>query len=678
MTTSRELIHASAATEIVVREEPLQAFGAWLASTLPSGAILNVVGAGGVGKTALLHTFAHHAHQLGWSVIAATSREVAADPSIVSTMLSSPMASDVSSSARPVVILLDCSDLPISLPALLEESLLPGLAAGVRLVITSRSPLSQGLAEDSPWRRVVQPLVLGGFSSVELEDYLCRCGLTDPALRAQVVSVAGNHPLSVAHAADLVLLGGVRNLEWAPEWRLALRGLIERMAPEAADPDVREVLEACAVVRQFDQATLAAMLETTDAGGVFDRLCLVAGVRPAAHGLSLHPDLRRLLLAELRWRNPERYRLLRARVQQYLQTRAQRAPAEDRGWLTAERLFVATDQPSQFPVVEEPELRVQPAHPDELPLLQELVAPGPAQTIDAPSDVTWRSLVAAVLTWPPARVHLARDPFGVALGFSLALPLCTEALSLLRADGSLAAALDAWYRAPATPFIPARPEATNAYCLLTFASQATPRPGIHVALLRQLAELFAEGGTYFVYRPPTELLPWLERWGFETLPARDGEAGPAAGYVLDLTQLGSDQWLEALGEGAPPPRPLRPIELEEALQDVLRHWNEDAWLAQSVLLAHLPHRAAATSPAEAIRRAIRQLLAVVRAEATASEALAYRAIELVYLRRVGTAERIAERLCVSRASLYRLLGRGVKGLAHAWPRVTDAAGGGGH
>src|SRR3712207_8167957 len=49
---------------------------------------------------------------------------------------------------------------------------------------------------------------------------------------------------------------GIRDLTLAPEWHRMVGTLVERLLRDVADPTLRELLEACAVVRHFDAATL--------------------------------------------------------------------------------------------------------------------------------------------------------------------------------------------------------------------------------------------------------------------------------------------------------------------------------------------------------------------------------------------------------------------------------------
>jgi hypothetical protein len=142
--------------------------------------------------------------------------------------------------------------------------------------------------------------------------------------------------------------------------------------------------------------------------------------------------------------------------------------------------------------------------------------------------------------------------------------------------------------------------------------------------------------------------------------------GPAIdGLVLDLSLIGVAPWLEAVIEGRPPPRGLRPGEAERELRAVLVGWHDDAVLERSPLagLVSSPSGDASVDRAAALREGVRDALATARAEAGEGDELAYRAVELAYLDRSVSNERAAERLALSRSSFYRALRRGVSGLS---------------
>jgi predicted DNA-binding protein (UPF0251 family) len=72
-----------------------------------------------------------------------------------------------------------------------------------------------------------------------------------------------------------------------------------------------------------------------------------------------------------------------------------------------------------------------------------------------------------------------------------------------------------------------------------------------------------------------------------------------------------------------------------------------------------------------VRQTILHALASARSQAAAGLDAAYRAVELVYLSRRLTRKLEARNLAVSRATLCRLVKRGIQGLAEALSRPTS-------
>ena len=109
---------------------------------------------------------------------------------------------------------------------------------------------------------------------------------------------------------------------------------------------MRELLQAASLVRTFDEELLTAMVGRVRAE-TFDALCDLSVVRLTATGTRLHDVVRQTVSAELRWRAPERYALLRRRAAEHLLGRSADA---DRGHVVPEllHLFGETIGPRRF------------------------------------------------------------------------------------------------------------------------------------------------------------------------------------------------------------------------------------------------------------------------------------------------------------------------------------------
>jgi hypothetical protein len=135
-------------------------------------------------------------------------------------------------------------------------------------------------------------------------------------------------------------------------------------------------------------------------------------------------------------------------------------------------------------------------------------------------------------------------------------------------------------------------------------------------------------------------------------------------HVLDVAQIGLTAWLDLVLNPRRPSVPITPEELQAELRAVLPQWRNDAGLARSSLaaLAGAPADATEAQAAEAVRRLTESALAEGRATRP-ENAIAYQALELAFVNRIGSHERVAERLAVSRSTLYRLLRRGEEDLS---------------
>jgi len=669
----------------------MRAFRSWLHGDTDFPDVLNVSGPSGVGKSALLRTFQRIAAGEGR---AATLVDGAGFPATVRGLLSALHGSVTDDLGDVVahlnrtgsVVLLDTFDQLGDLTDYVQAELLPRLMTSVRLVIAGRYPLGLPWSGNESWHKLIQPLRLGAFSPSESREYLRRRGLDEPHLVNEIIRAAGSSPLALSLAADLSLRFGVHDFESAPEWRLIVRSLLERLLVEVRDPQLRELIEACVAVRQFDEATLAAITGRTDISVAFAKLCQLSIVSPTAHGLMLHEDLRRWLAEDLAWRNPERYNDLRTRALAFYRERLRSAPRDEREWLVADRLFLWGNALIQqlFFCAEEPgQVMVQPGQPADLVEIGGLFSIGSGRSLPADVDMSRLTrpkedaeFLMTILQCSATRLRVARGREGKVLGFSTILPVCRETVALLDAHPAYAPLVHAFWGPTKLAALPLEPGTSNIFYLLHML-YAGEMPGvIRAALLRDLASMFAKGGTHLCATFVPAYKQMLETCGFERLPAARNQAWgpdyPVDGYVLDLSQIGVEPWMDAVMNGRRPPRPPDPAELENELQVAFRQWNDDVRMARSRLpeLLGVPDGAADGARAAALRQRILRGLAEVRARTPSVLDTAYRAIELTYLSPNGSRKGGARRLSVSRATLYRLLKRGVHGLAEELSRSS--------
>ena len=672
MPTIGEALGELEANLFVGRERQLDEFREWLASEETPPSILNVTGPGGVGKTALLAAFERRARAAGRKVAAVDGRDLIPLPDAFLAALGDPDTSSIAALNRNrALLLVDTFEELEDLTPFLQRELLPKLDTGVRVVIAGRYPLGRAWA---PWQKLIRPLAVRSLTREESEALLARRGIGDPGLVEEIIGAAGGLPLALSLAADMVQQLGVRRFQSGQEWPLVVRQLVEQLLEDVRDPAMRELLDACAVVRQFDEQALEAVSGRTGIGPAFDRLCCMSIVRPAEHGLMLHENVRRILSEDLRWRQPGRHRELRMRALAHYRDRSRDGSDADRGWLVAERLFLGGNELLQQLMFRESsgeDVYLEPADATslgEIEAVWEEYVRGFGSPFLLPDgfgteeEHTWRK---ELMSHPAARVRVARTAEGRAVGYSASIPVYAGSVDFLLAHPVFAPLLEAYIGDEGIEALPEAPHETPYQYLLQAATVPDIAGAAQAALLRDMIGQLASGGVYLATVTSPDRSRLCEAMGFGVVEAARAILGPeleAQGYVLDLRRTGVEAWLDGLIRGRPAALALSGEEVERELQSVLAAWTDDASLARSALGALTGAEGSERARANALRGLIRDSLAEVREQAPDRER-AVKAIELAYLDRSASHERVAERLAVSRSTFYRLLKRGVQTLA---------------
>ena len=683
MATLGQIVNSMEEALFVGRGPEMALFCAWLAEAPPARpTIINVTGPGGVGKTALVRAVQREVTLRGQ---AAALVDLAAIEPTASGVLSAiagagqtdPLARI--NRVRPVVIL-DHLEASEQLGSFVRDQLLPELDARVKVVIVGRRPLARTPAEHAAWSGLVRAVPLAGLAPEEGRAYLVRRGLTDARVCGQILRAAGGHPLALALACDMATQLGTLDFDALAEWRLVVRSLGRQLLEEVDDEAIRDVIQACSIVRQFDESVLSAVSGVPEVSEEFGRLCHLSVVRPSSHGLALHEVVRHILDADLRWRNPDRHHRLRERAFAHYRERMQRTlSSEDHDWLLADCFYLLENEFLRqwaFNRHEPAGSWVDRARVGERQDAGELFATHQGALRCSPDELAATPLE-ALLAFPGTDVRILRDARGKAMAFSLAVPLCLESIPLL--PPAAVRLLHAYWDDGELAALPAAAADTTAYLLTRIVTDPGAEGGAELATLaRDLLSIYAGGGTYFLATSSAVDQTVARILGYRCLPdAQEGATGegPAVeGFVLDLAQLGVRPWLEAVAQGKPLPRPFRAAEVEEALRAVLLGWRDDAALQESPLRELVASRSGPEGQATptALREAVLSALAAARAEAGDQEELAYRAVELAYLERPVSNERVAERLSVLRSSFYRALRRGTAGIADALVRSQSA------
>lgn len=678
MPTIREAVAALDERLFVGREREMASFREWLGQGTAGPAILDVSGPGGMGKSTLLRAFRRVAEHEGWRVVLADGSAFKPTPAQLSLTITGAHGRDGADylNEAPTVLMLDHFEQLGPLTHHLKAQFLPDLDQKVKVVISGRQPLDTAW---SAWGPVVRSIVLSGFQPEASSKYLEVRGI-DPDLAPKITGAAGGIPLALSLAADMATQLGVREFRAAPEWRLAVRSLVEDLLRDVSDQDLRSLLEAAAVVRQFDEELLAAVVGKDDITAAFAALCGLSSIRPAEHGLMLHEDIRRILIEDLRWRRPEHLIELRRRAWHHYRRRLRESPAA--AWMLADQLHLSGNDLIQAMVTQdsEPGLawveRAGPAdHAEINRILRAFTSTGAAlQGAPTPEEIDPR-FVGSLLSHRAMRVTMARERDGRSTAYAFVFPICRQTMDLLPTGGALRGLVQRTSSAPDIEDLPDDCDDATVFILSTIVHTADHSREANAALVRDVLPALLAGGKYLACTASERYAEVLGAFGFAKVTSGLGPSAFDPGrqldaFVLDLRLLGVETWIDAIAAGRPLPRELAAADIGREVQAVLLHWADDARLEVSPLVAMAARRdpESELSPADAVRALIREALARARAGVTDDRELAFRAVELAYLERSVSQERVAERLSVSRSTFYRLLKRGVAGVVAALGR----------
>jgi hypothetical protein len=303
----RDRLAARRRGAFVGRAAELELFGSALAAAEPPFAVLYVHGAGGVGKSALVRMFAALAEDAGQMVARVDGHDVEPNPQALQAAVAD------ASPAGPDLLVLDSYELLAPLDDWLREEFLPGLPAGVLVVIAGRQSPAPSWRADPGWRGMLRLVRLGNLPAEDALAYLAGAGLSG-GLRAEALQLTSGHPLAMTLIADLIAQRGPGVLCQAMGDPDVLTVLVSQVLDGAPDHLHRQALEACALVRVTTEPLLRAVMGIGDAHELFGWLRGLSCVEAGPRGLYPHDLAREVLEADLRWRDDTAHHELRERI----------------------------------------------------------------------------------------------------------------------------------------------------------------------------------------------------------------------------------------------------------------------------------------------------------------------------------------------------------------------------
>ncbi|MFH7028830.1 MAG: ATP-binding protein [Heteroscytonema crispum UTEX LB 1556] len=229
----------------------------------------------------------------------------------------------------------------------LREEFLPQLSENTLIVLAGRNPPSSPWRSDPGWQALIHTLPLRNLSPEECHIYLTKRDV--PACQHQaILDFTHGHPLALSLVADVFAQGQEISFqaESAPD---VVKTLLSRFIQEVPTPAHRMALEACAVVRLTTEALLTQMLNLPDVHDLFDWLRGLSFIESGQSGLFPHDLAREVLIADLRWRNPDFYAQLHHKARNYYSTRLGQTQGQEKHRVLFDYIFLHRDNPAIRP-----------------------------------------------------------------------------------------------------------------------------------------------------------------------------------------------------------------------------------------------------------------------------------------------------------------------------------------
>jgi hypothetical protein len=662
-----------------------------LAADEPPFAVLFLHGPGGIGKTALLRRLMLDAEAAGARTVLVDARTITASPAdftaALARRLGLPPAADplaaLRDGPRPVLVV-DTFERCARLQRWLREELLPQLPESALTVIAGRDPPEDAWRFDPVWQELVRVVAVRNLPPHDAGVLLSARGVPEE-VHERVLAFSGGHPLALCLVAEMYRGRGATEL-LRPGTPDVVRALLQRFVDEAPSPQHRAALEVCAHVRVTTESLLRAVLPDADAGELFGWLRGRSFVEQGAEGLYPHDLARDVLDAELRWRDPDRYADLHARIRGYLLTRLHgQGRDRSRPWL--DLMFLHRRNPGFAPFV---------TWEAESSVVDDVLDPADVPVVLAMTEqAEGLESVAVVRHW------LDRDPDAFRVyrrgggrepaGFSLWLRLLQPDPAELAADP---VAARAWRHVVDTGGLRSGEHLGLLRTFVVPEAYHRPSPAMDLVQVRCSIEWTAPGGPAVSVLAIAEGTFWAPQMAYVdhapvgevrfgrrtfTLFAHDWRAAPPAAWLRMMA--GRELSGGGPGEAAPrrdvaPPRQvLSGPEFETAVRDALRCWRRTDDLRRNPLCRSrlVADAGPGTAPA--------QVLADLLVEATDTlaadprDAKLHRAVATTYFRGVPTQEAAAERLGLPFSTYRRHLAAGVARLtAWLWNRELHGPG----
>ncbi|WP_165822338.1 helix-turn-helix transcriptional regulator [Paenibacillus montanisoli] len=311
-----------------------------------SGGIINLYGTGGVGKSYLLNEFRRISLCAGKKYLQIDCRALSRNPAdfhyhllrlVGDPALSTVQTNDIghltdscvnairayAGDEMPILVL-DTFEAIGELEYWLREELLSRLMPDILVVVSGRFAL-QGVWIASPgWRQHITRMPLAELDFKAVGQYLERSGISIEGSLQHIWARTKGHPLTLSLLVATMLAGAESPTAFMDD-KDVFPHVVANWLREAPDPEMRELVEAAAILREFNHELLNFVLEKRVTSEQFHRLITYSFVQRVERGWLLHDLLRDAVGIAFRRSSPDLHNRLWLRAVTYYTEKIKRS-----------------------------------------------------------------------------------------------------------------------------------------------------------------------------------------------------------------------------------------------------------------------------------------------------------------------------------------------------------------
>jgi len=357
MARLRDILQQQRKKNFVGRQTELQFFATLLQQTSPTYHLIYIYGPGGQGKTALMKQMADICVENSTPFIQLDCRYIEAHPDSFKQVfqLSSPFGEGeiidaIDKHPGPVVLMIDTYEKLKPLDDWLRMDFLPELPGNVITLITARSALPTNWKTDPGWQSITKTFSLKELTDDESVQLLNRRSIPTEHVQRIVEYTHGN-PLALSIVADM--FDQRSNSHFDPlDSPDIMKTLLEQFVQEVPSPAHKAALELCSLVNVTTEQLIEEVLGVQLAHELFNWLTTLTFIEKGPAGIYPHDIARDAIAGEMHWRNPDWYRHLHIKTQQYYIARLLKKSGESQRALLFSLIFLHRMNPAVKPFFE--------------------------------------------------------------------------------------------------------------------------------------------------------------------------------------------------------------------------------------------------------------------------------------------------------------------------------------